>query len=257
MREPTIHVKVHTLKKFFGDFDEMELLKTLQEDRLNRSVFKLDKRSRNSMVRAIDSDDSNVLKFQKILTLKRSVFSKIENKKSKNYTTLLQVVKNATEFAAIYKLNLDKAYNIYIDIALEKIGRKFSLNKLTYYNQHVIDQYKIISDVRSDYNKTGTNNLVKIYRKILLDKGVDFLVDKMTLLVAFVYARQDADSNNATYKDWIEAQFEGLDYLNVVPEPDQLYGENAVKRYKKWILNNKTSAPLSMEEKLIAKLKKR
>ena len=33
---------------------------------------------------------------------------------------------------------------------------------------------------------------------------------------------------------WIDAQFEGLSFLNAVPELSQLYGINAQKRYRSY-----------------------
>ena len=50
-----------------------------------------------------------------------------------------------------------------------------------------------------------------------------------------VYARNHADEVGADYEDWVVAQFEGLSFMNVVPEIYQFYGEGAVNRYERYL----------------------
>lgn len=64
---------------------------------------------------------------------------------------------------------------------------------------------------------------------------IDILVPEK--FVHMIYGREEADRMEANYEDWIIAQFEGLLFVDAIPELSQLYGDNACLRYEKYKLN--------------------
>ena len=118
------------------------------------------------------------------------------------------------------------------------MGKKYALNKFKYYKSHIFDLKESILVIREDKNKKGTEEFYDAYKKMMMIYG-NLTVDLMNpfnpeKFKHIVYGRQEADENGAKYKDWVKAQFEGLQFLGVVPELSQFYGDKAKERYERF-----------------------
>ena len=130
------------------------------------------------------------------------------------------------------------------------MGKKYGLNKFKYYKSHIFDLKESLVAIETDENPKGTEEFYEAYRKMMMIYGnleVDlknpFNPEKYKHII---FGRQEADENGAKYRDWVKAQFEGLQFLNVVPELSQFYGEKAKERYDRFYV--KENKPETVDE---------
>lgn len=145
---------------------------------------------------------------------------------SKKYTTLNKVAGNCKEFIHDMDIPVQQGVIDYVRAGLEFMGRKYGLEKFIYYHDKIVDRYRDKKTIEEDSDKELTQKIYDYYTS-KVSTVVDFTVD-------FVYCRLDLTEDKADYRIWIDAQFSKLEYLNVVPEPNQLHGENAKKRYRSY-----------------------
>lgn len=171
----------------------------------------------------------NVAKFNSILNSERIKLNhKPHNilKTDKLYSVLVDITTDAEEFNRTYMLDVEDGFKSYVNIGLTKIGKNYALNKFKTYKEHIFNKYNNLCIVEQDDNKDLTEQIYQYYLKKI--KSNRSFVENYH---DFVYCRADIELNNADVKDWINAQFIGFEYLNAYPQPYQLHGEEAFKRY--------------------------
>jgi hypothetical protein len=74
--------------------------------------------------------------------------------------------------------------------------------------------------------------------------------DDPTKYVYFVKIRKEADSLRIDYKIYIDAQFDGLEWANAIPDPTQMVGVKAIDRLMKYCYKNDIKQNAASEKKI-------
>ena len=233
MRRPSVHLFIEDLAKIV---DEKTVKKIVEASKLNpvkRSLLVANV-SQAKKINKINTEGVGM--FNRFLEASRmernhkAIITIMEG--DRNYDTLCKVTSNANEFCRHYELPEEIGYKIYCDIGLKKIGRNYGINKFITYNEYIFLAYEKVLAVKGDKNKDTTKELVAHYAKnisIHNDKQLKAL--KKEYMHDFVYASEQLVSVGASAIGWVDAQFKGLEYLEVLPKPYQLHGEEAMKRF--------------------------
>lgn len=204
-----------------------------------RSIFK-------DMTASLSLPDNGVEVFNRLLNSerqKRQPYIRLRpiTKSSKDYTLLKEVAVGAWTFVDTFDIS-PKSDGVleYIKMGLDYMG-KYSLGRFKYYHSHICEAFENLAHVSHDPSPEVTNAFYEAWQEAMLGSGasedmVDIKKD-LNKYVHFVYAAAEAKSVDADAATWIEAQFEGLSFLNVIPELYQLYGVNAKKRYDHFLLS--------------------
>lgn len=137
------------------------------------------------------------------------------------------------EFCDTYELPMQQGVRLLYDCAQEIMGARLSITKLHFYKAKLFELFEAKIVIVDDPTQEETQALIKAYKKLVLDEVnvSPKMFSKVSIYVNFVYAKLQADSFGATYSNWIKAQVEGLEGLNIFPEPKHLYGTGAESRW--------------------------
>jgi len=210
----------------------------------NRYQIKATVRTRKKVQRAMDTSQDNVEVFNGILHSERLQFGhrrpKPIYKTTPEYLTLREVAQMAEEFRGHFNFsNKRDALATYIKIGLDMMGSKYAVGKFKYYHEKITDRYDKIQVVKEDSSREDTKKVYNLYQQYLLEyNGVDFVADTVEKFFHLVNAKKEADEQEAHYEQYLKAQFEGLAYMEKVPEVYQLYGEGAVNRWESYLKDN-------------------
>ncbi len=256
-REPALHILASDLESLIPNIcsmgesgsDPEEIMNMLFRELKtkaikNRYIFKVTTKRKKQLDKLIKNADADVATFQRLL---------IEFRKSINhkrivpisvgdsaYGMLKEITGVADEFVKTFELTKTKGYNEFISRFFMLLDRsQFGLNKFKYYKQKIFDSYEAIvvmqEDLKTLENKEGTIKLYTIWQGLMLEYGdADEHLDNEDDFIHMVFARQEADDLGASYSDYLKAQFEKMNAMNLVPNLGGLYGLNARKRYKSY-----------------------
>lgn len=259
-RDPSIHVRQSTLVRVFERLglpvDQVPAVLALAAPYAlkGRLVVTANAKQRPKLERTVAAGEVDVAKFNGQLY---SVRLQRQHKGIKRiaptdleFSTLREIAVDATEFASAYDLELTRAYAMYCEIGIGLMGRKYALNKLKGYKERIFFRYEALTTIEEDQDRQATRKFYETWSAVMLQKtDVTLTVENdPEKFVNFVYGRQDADQAGADYRTWITAQFDGLAFLNHVPELSQLHGDGALNRYEKGIANKQQKKASTDEE---------
>jgi hypothetical protein len=243
MRDPAIHIRRSELFKILVDFgindrDMPEIMKRASKINIkNRVNLILPAKSRQKAERIVEANTDLVGTFNlAYMTVMKEENIKVLSihKNSPQYLSFTEIAQQAKEFCGLFELDYMQGFLIYVRMGVKILNKKYSLYRLKSASDRIVDRYRTIVTVNNDQSPLNTSFMyvaweraVKKYFDIVLDVKGD-----MDKYVHFVYAKQDADSVNAKYEDWMNAQFEKWSFLQSMPELSQLHGENAILNYK-------------------------
>lgn len=255
MRDPTIHVTRSNLKKLLMEMGMYEGDEMLVDD-LVRDIFKgarpyqIRTRSgivlaakqraklskRVQLIGAVTPEKINRMLYAQRIAHKHNFVRNI-TKADSEWTQLMALANDCHEFASMFKFSpLDEGFRQYIDIGLKLMGRKYGLSKFKYYKEKIFEKKAAWVIVQNDPDLDLTDLFENIWRSQFTKYSKAKPVATEDDRVHFVYARVECAEAEANMKDWIIAQFEGLSFMNVVPSLNQFYGDNALKRWKEYVL---------------------
>lgn len=256
MRDPTIHITLSNLKTvlsyYFDDVDDYVMSKILSSsrkyqirDRYAVQVKNLQQLKRVQKVVDTSVDDIAIDKFNMVLYTKRKEldhkFTMKIGRKEAAYTNLVKAAELCMAFhVASGASDYMESCITYITIGLKLMGKRYALNKFSYYNERIVETAKAKELIKQEKESGSIDNAISVYEYycnlISESTGVDWSDRNITEVnfVSFIYAYQDADEAGADYSDWVSAQFSELAWTGSVPEYNQLFGENAIHRYSKW-----------------------
>lgn len=257
MKKPTIHITVNALAEILEELGisnsyamssrVLDIAHSRGMQLRNRAMIVGKSGTKKRVERVVKTDNAALAdSFQSILILKRRQakhkhISTI-GKTDRDYTLLKTVAELAEEFCTVFK-HTDKqiGYGKFCEIGIALMGKKYGLNKFKYYSEKIFEVEEGLRLIRDDENEAGTSTLYAHWQKALLEyAGLERHIGNTSMdYVHFVYARQEADLYKADYRDWVYAQFEGLAFMNVVPELSQLYSGQASSRYESYRANKK------------------
>ena len=256
-REPAIHVKAKYLEELIPGICAMNdagsttaeimsmIFKELKGKEIrNRSIFKVTARKKKKIDKIVQNAQADVATFQRLLvTHRKSINHKritLINVGDSEYGMLKEVAGIADEFVETFGLDKKIGYSEFISRFFRILGRaQFGLNKFKFYKQRIFDNYEAVVVMREDLkrldNKQNTQKVYSTWRE-LMDRyaGEMGVLDNEDEFIHMVFARQEADDLGADYADYLEAQFEKLNQMGLVPEFGALYGMNARKRYRSY-----------------------
>lgn len=248
MKDPLISIKSSDLKRIleeeFGKinvFKFKNLQKKLYKSRsINRMTVFANTAQSRKVAKTLRLATTNTERFNRIFHTTRINLEhkniRVITKDSKSYESLKIATSIADDFIKTFEIDsVDQGYELFIQIIFDVMGKKFGINKIQYYKDSIYDEFESRILIREDNNKDGTQLLFDSYvHKMLEATTVEYKISKASDHTHFIYARMEADDHKANYEDWIDGQFDGLAFMNVVPEPNQLYGPKSYERYNKY-----------------------
>lgn len=245
-RDPSIHIKLSTLKKILSEYEEgddiaMEILKRGKSRAVpHRGLIDFKHKSTPKIVSSANEDaylfSEVLINFRK--SLKHRGLDKVIPG-HRDWLTVKSLTELANRFAEEFDLPKRQAYIEFLRVASGKMQR-FVLNKISGMFESICNTYEAVEEINLDNSKDNTIELVNYYKASLLET-TGFCPD-YTLLpdkyVYFVRAKKLADKLNVTYKLFIKAQFDQM-YDERIPDPVQLVGEKAVLRVQNFMANNR------------------
>ncbi|MCB9047634.1 MAG: hypothetical protein H6550_15985 [Chitinophagales bacterium] len=155
------------------------------------------------------------------------------------WTALAEVAVLASDFSAACGFtDTVKGCQVFISIGLRMMRGKYGLNKFKYYKEKIYEYYAAVKEVEEDDDRQATNDFCNTWVTELFNRtGLKRKYSEPTDMAMFVMARKQADALDAYYDDYINAQFDGLSFLGVVPSLTQLVSDNAEQRYWNYISN--------------------
>lgn len=253
-RDPILRISRSNLINVLKEVNSKNLLDSVDDIFMHAQKYQIRdryfitstaKKSKN-LERTIAAETPIIEKFNLILSsvrieLKHKRVQAI-SKADSSYTLLKEVAKIAYDFAEDFDIvPREDGYKEFCKLGITMMGRVYALNKFKTYKQSIYEYFDSYTVVVSDTDQEGTLEFYSEWQSAMLEyTGLEsqIYIDKdYKKYVHIIYGKQAADSIEAPYRDWIVAQFEGLAFLNAIPELSQFHGENSLKRYEKYLRN--------------------
>lgn len=257
MRSPSIHI---TQKRLFlvlkesldeETFSEKDikklarhiLVRSRQHSLTARSLF-VDKAKlvkSTSKVVMSSRDDASV--FAHLLNLHRKQLHhrgiSIIKVGSRDWLMIKEITKLANDFCEDFQLKRGMGYQAYIKLTLFRMGNKFNLNKFNSLHQTICDDHQANRDILHDITPQMTQIVQFQYEKRLGEKGIvrDYSKEP-SKYIFFIKVKEECQKYGVTIAHYIQAQFEGLEWANAIPEPNQLIGDKAIDRLNRFLIKN-------------------
>lgn len=250
MRSPTIHISRESLVQIFSELeipigDKLQRfmeLSTKHRVKGRFAIYPKTKQLSNKLIKSHKSDIQNIEVFNQILDSTRMEaghkhIPKLE-KGTSNYNLMKEICLIATEFCDSFELTTREGFYIFCKIGIVTMGKKYALNKFKYYKDHIFKQKEVEELCKDEAEKDLIEILIHEYKTKLEKLGVYYKVEDVIEYSEFIYAKDELKSQGSNPKDWITSQFDQMEFLNVVPNPNQLHGQNSVKRFQQWKIKN-------------------
>jgi hypothetical protein len=253
MRIPSIHIdeqnlilaldklkKVHNYKYNSKDLANNLLLESIKYSIHTRSINPSNKKSQDKVDKVMKSGLGDAMKFARVLylvrvSMKHRGVTQI-NQASKEWPILKQITQDAVTFCKDFDLTLDQGFKEYLTLGISKM-QKFALPKISAMAETISQTYEFTNEIKSDPNKSITENLSLEYnRAITLKTGIGHnYKDQPDKYVFFVRAAQLCKDLNIKPQDYVKAQFHGFEWISGIPDPVQFVGAKARERVMKYI----------------------
>jgi hypothetical protein len=254
MRDPSVHVKRSDLLKILSDYginhrDMPGIMLAASKKALKfRANLTLPAKTRKKAERVLEAGDELVEEFNRAyvtVMAENNIKVLAIHKNNTQYLTLKEITQSAREFCTLFELDPQQGFLMYVRMGVKLLNKKYSLYRLKSVSDRIVDRYRTTLTINNDQSPINTELMYQAWGKavkkyfnavIEIERGA---IDKY---VHFVYAKQDADSVNANYNDWMDAQFEKWSFLQSMPEFSQLHGDNAKINYKVYISKGSTGS---------------
>lgn len=249
-KDPSLHIKRSDLYKIMADmlpkgvdynnFVDVLLVKCAPLSISTRSVISSTIKSEKKFDRIQGSSRFDADLVAKLLhatrvRLKHKGVTQIKPS-SKDWEMVKDLTKNIIDFCIDFNLPKREGAIAYLEIGLNKMN-KYGLNKFSNLYESICDTYAAKLEIDQDSEPDITLQLYKIYSSNIMDQtGIfeDFKKEPEKY-VWFVRARLQAKQLNMGLEEYIEAQFEGLDFARGIPHPSQLVGPKATERISRYL----------------------
>jgi hypothetical protein len=248
-RDPSLHITksnlVKVLKAALIPFEDADIERIFEKAAVyqikNRYLLKAVGKDGKAVKKVMDNTSGNVQMFNRLLNQLRLKanhrFTSVIGKGTSEYVILMEIASLAEAFKLKYKIDAtDEAYTYYIESGLELMGNKYGLSKFKYYNTSICETFECAVEISEDKTKDDTKAFQECWKVIMLERvGECPTIKKVSDYVHLVRGKNAAKAKKASFANWIDAQFEGLAFLSAIPELNQMYGDNALKRYDKYM----------------------
>ncbi len=243
MKKPSLNILhkdlLKILKKKISNSESQAFLdyiiREAEQYPLRRKLIFTSKKTQQKLERV---DSSNVELFNRILNSERSNLQhrgmRQILKTDRNYLVLCDTSRDAQEFCEVFNLELIHGFKIYCELGLKKMGRNYRLNKFKNISNWIFEIYEKKLIISEDEDPELTIELSNYYySKAGLTDEIQLRKSFETFSHDFVFVKQKLEDFKTDFKTWIDSQFKGLEFLDIIPEPYQLHTEEAEKRFLK------------------------
>ena len=237
MRKASLHILHEHLRKSLEKFDNGEdvfaaIIQAANDHPLHRAALFTDKKRASKAVRL----NSNVELFNRLLMASRSAlghkFARPILRGDRNYFVLCDIATDAQEFVRLFELDMSVGFTIYIKSGLKMMGRNYRLNRFASLKNKLFDTYEKEILATNNEHEPLTYAITHYYsNKCGLTSEDELLSIAEFYMHDFILTAYLIAEKNADFKEWIDAQFVGFEFLEKAPEPHQLHTEGAIKRY--------------------------
>ena len=164
---------------------------------------------------------------------------------SRDWLLIKEITYLANQFCEDFGINSkETGYVIYINIALEKM-QKFGLPKFNSMHESICRTYEAQVDIKHDNDSEGTKRICDAYNRLLSDYSAypQNWHKHPEKYMNFIRVREICRKEKIEPKEYLTAQFVGLQWANTVPDPLQLIGDKALERWFKYAVKNKIKTP--------------
>lgn len=214
-----------------------------------KDILQLKSKTKQKVQKSQNSDaqleNGDVEIFQRRLTaerMKRNPYGKVRPilKDNIQYGQLKEIAVQAVNFSQHFDFKeVQIGMQIYIELGLDSMGKQYSLNKFKTYDEKIYQKYQSLNDLKADTRPEDTVLFYLVWQEVMKQytqiESFEDLQKIPSKFVHFLYARQQAEENEAEYDDWLYSQFEGMAFMSIIPEIYQLHGEGAKARYDKYM----------------------
>ena len=268
MRIPSLHITEKTLRSFLEkelgeSYPEIDYKSLAQRILCLSKTYSLSYRriqvSNDKMMRKAEklnlNNKSDAGLFSQILIMSRKRMKhrgiQIIKPGEKDWWMIKELTSLATQFCKEFSLPNKIGYTKYIQIGLS-LMKNYSINKFKGLHAVIVNRYDATLELEQDKEPDETERAYKVYTKILNEKvGFDFEDYKGNPIkyVSFKKAKDEAKRFNIDVEMFIKAQFYAMEWNNTVPDPFQLYGDKAIERLRKYVMEK--NLPIRVNKKVI------
>lgn len=171
----------------------------------------------------------------------------------RDYLLLKDICVMACDFAKATKAkDLSTGCRLFLQIGIELMRGKYALNKFKTYRDRIYNTYEFYALLQEDETPDLTEEVRDAYLEGIMEvTGIDTSRDYKSVeeRINFLYAKRDIVRNKATIDDWITAQIATMySDFDTLPNPNQLYGDNACKRYKRFKMVKRMNGEVEEEK---------
>ncbi|MCM1438819.1 MAG: cysteine/serine-rich nuclear protein [Roseburia sp.] len=260
MRDPSIHITKTQFRKLLQDFG----IKRFPTDK-----FFLAAKQKAATARIVAvTNQRNIKKFNNIalaapgdanlaasilyavrIQLKHRGVKKIDESDKRQWPQIKQLAEACNIFCQDFGLETREGYIQYIKIGFNRMGRTLRnfLPRLVSMSQNISDDYKAQKDLLQDDNIEATAEVHDYYASVIAERTglkVDYK-DQPEVYIYFKALRDFCEKNNISYENWIDAQFDALEWCNSMPEPSRLLGDKPYQYYVKFMYKHKSPVSTS------------
>jgi len=268
-RQPSLHISESNLVKVLLKLDvcsneqeskqlAYQILRAGKKYTItSRKIHVKTKKVEKKAAKLIMSSSDDATNFSKILHLMRKKARhrgiNIIKPASRDWGMVKEVTKLALDFCIDFDLSKESGFKMYVELGLAKM-KKFSLMKFNNSHQSICEEYSALLEIKRDSYPEQTLMVCRIYNQRLLEKsGIDTDYSKIPdKYIYFIEVVKLCKELKVKPKDYILAQFEGLEWASGIPDPMQLVGDKAIQRLNKYLVSHNIKAGQSDTKKLDA-----
>lgn len=251
MRDLSIHITESSLRLIMSEYDTTEkereaiiehLLSKAKKysctHRLITISTEQQKKEVNRIVKSSIGDTklmANTILFSRRKLGHRGIKQITEG--SKDWLMCKDIAENAKVFCRDFGLAHKEGFAIYVGIILPKL-KVFSINFMNAHHEYACSVYEATVELNKDPTPSKTRDLYNLFQRKAIDlsgMNVPYHNDP-TKYVFFKRAKDFCESIKCPYDEYLQAQFDGLEFARVVPTPEQLVGPNASSRLQRYVI---------------------
>jgi hypothetical protein len=262
MRDPSIHIArssfIRIMLEMHPDLDPIaedaqwdfvnEIIKRARPHSLsNRAIVASTDRIEKKMDKIMGSTTGDAdLMARMVVAVRRQLKHKgVQQIKpaSRDWDTIKAMSQQANQFCEDFEIHVKRlGYIAYLRAGISKM-QQFSLRKFTNLYQAICDYYQATLVIESDENTELTKKIHDYYKKkVALKTGImNSYKDRPEKYQVFVEVRRLCKNLTVDPAIYIDAQFDGLEKFNALPDPTQLMGQKAKERLQKYMFDNNIS----------------
>lgn len=251
MRDPSIHItktKFKELLKELGvkSFPVEDFFVNAKQSAVNTRIM-LIKSSKNrkkaNNIALASLGDANLaanIFYSVQVSMKFKGVRKIEESQPRLWASCKKLADICNTFCNDFELETRAGYIEYIKTGLNILknrNHKSYLNSLLNMSEEISKTYQSKQELLEDSDPEFTKKIHDYYCKTIVNRTgirVDY-TNQPSLYAYFKDVANKCNEEDIDYRDWIDAQFEGLAWCNGMPEPQNLVNDKAYGYYTKFM----------------------